>query len=45
MRREAKAEDVLKIGESVVAFERTRAEEELAGDEESVETPNEAAIM
>src|SRR5258705_100687 len=31
-------------GESVVAFERTRAKR-VAGDEDSVETPNEAAIM
>jgi len=31
-------------GESVVAFERTRAKR-VAGEEDSVETPNEAAIM
>jgi small subunit ribosomal protein S2 len=38
-----KAEDS-EDGESVVAFERTRAKR-VAGDEDSVETPNEAAIM
>jgi small subunit ribosomal protein S2 len=40
---ETKSEDS-EEGESLVAFERTRAKR-VAGEEDSVETPNEAAIM